>query len=229
MEAQWRKAQEEEAKDWKDKEQGSEKERWVSLLRRYPELRDGEAVLDVGSGPDGLVFYINANTKVAADPLMVSYLETIKDKRGVELISSKGEELPFKDSSFSSVFCINALDHTIDPFSILKEIRRVMKQPGRGFIHVFCYNAIEKLFFRLGYKDPNFYHHPHKLKPKDVINLVKRAGLNVTGVRIETVRPPVKHVLRQYPMFTFLRSLSYLLFRLSKRQLGLVVELRVDK
>ena len=74
MDTVWKKAQEAEVLDWKGRRIGSEKERWVSLLKKHPDFVKSNRILDIGSGPDGIVFYINGGLRVEVDPLMLSYI-----------------------------------------------------------------------------------------------------------------------------------------------------------
>lgn len=49
-------------------------------------------------------------------------------------VSADAHSIPFKDSVFEGVVCLNAFEHYRDPKQVVREIRRVLK-PG-GFIYV---------------------------------------------------------------------------------------------
>ena len=46
------------------------------------------------------------------------------------LVRSVGEFIPLKDSSVSVALCNSALDHTMEPEAVLKEIHRTLKKEG---------------------------------------------------------------------------------------------------
>ncbi len=227
----WRRAQRLELNSWRKERRESEKARWVEFLKKNPHLKGHETVLDVGSGPDGIIFYANGKRNVAVDPLMFSYLGFMPRRKGVHLVASIGENLPFKSNSFETVFCMNALDHTVSPESVLGEIRRVLKPGGTAVMHVYCYTAVDKFFFRFGYKDPNFFHHPHKMLPADVICFVGKSGMKMKRVEINNSRPPIRHFIRRREnlLLTLLRTSSYILYPLSKKMFGTSVVIEAIK
>lgn len=231
----WQRAQDAELADWKTKQLGSERERWKNFLNEHPSLGRHSKVLEVGCGPDGIIFYIQGNLKVGLDPLMNSYSEMVQNRADVFYIVGVGENIPFKENSFSSIFCMNAIDHTSSPANVLKEIKKILDSTGSAFIHVYCYPKIDKLFFKLsygfGYRDSADIFHPHKLSPSNVIELVKNAGFKIKVEEIKTFRPPIKPYLRTRKLLihTILRTIDYILFPLSKKQLGLSIYLELKK
>ena len=84
-------------------------------------------VLDIGAGLGWYEKIISSDIEYyGADPLC-DWLHP--DKR---LVQSIGEYLPFKDSSFDSVFIISSLDHVDNPSSVIEEAFRVL-HPGGMF------------------------------------------------------------------------------------------------
>jgi ubiquinone/menaquinone biosynthesis C-methylase UbiE len=51
----------------------------------------------------------------------------------VKIVQCDAEKLPFPNSSFDLIFCIDSLHH-MDPQKVLKEIRRVLKPRGKVII-----------------------------------------------------------------------------------------------
>jgi ubiquinone/menaquinone biosynthesis C-methylase UbiE len=105
-----------------------------------------QAILDVGCGPVGIVFFLEARKSVGLDPLVGEY-ERWNGYWGkqAELIQADGESMPLADESFDSVFCINVLDHTFNPNDVLREIHRVLKPGGRVVLHVDLDSPLRKL------------------------------------------------------------------------------------
>jgi ubiquinone/menaquinone biosynthesis C-methylase UbiE len=109
-----------------------------------------QSILDVGCGPVGIVFFLDARNSVGLDPLAGQYSQWngYWGKR-VNLIPAEGENMPLADNSFDSVFCINVLDHTFNPRGVLSEINRVLKPGGRVILHVDLDSPLRKLHKRL--------------------------------------------------------------------------------
>jgi SAM-dependent methyltransferase len=83
-------------------------------------------VLDVGCGiGDFLSFYKNS-IGVDINPLNIRNCR--KKKLTAYLID--GEKLPFIEESFESTILDNVLEHINDPYPILREINRVLKNDG---------------------------------------------------------------------------------------------------
>lgn len=97
-------------------------------------------ILDVGSGPYPV-------TGQVLDGVKIEF--THCDRRGFENFWANNnttplipievqdmEHLTYPDNTFDIVTCINALDHTVDALSAVKEMIRVCKP--QGWVHVDC-------------------------------------------------------------------------------------------
>lgn len=150
----WRKAQEYERGYWEG--QAAEIARgqanrldfyeWRAgeLSRRLREsgfgwLTDGKArVVEIGSGPIGVVSFFPGADRIAVDPLEPFYgsnaeLSALRDPR-VEYRAGTGEELPVEDGAADLVIMENCIDHTQDVDQVMREIARVLR-PG-GVLHL---------------------------------------------------------------------------------------------
>ncbi len=97
-------------------------------------------ILEVGSGPIGIVNYLKFGDRYAVDSLENFYrsnrtLTKLRDP-AVHYESSKGEKLAFKDKFFSLVILDNVLDHVHAPGKVLDEIRRVLSTDGLFYVAV---------------------------------------------------------------------------------------------
>lgn len=102
--------------------------------------RKGCKILEVGSGPIGIVSYLKWGERYAIDPLSDFYKENpqlvaLRDK-DVNYITGKGEEISFPDGFFSIVIIDNVLDHVSAPGSVLSEIQRVLADTGLFYIEL---------------------------------------------------------------------------------------------
>lgn len=105
-----------------------------------------QAILDVGCGPVGIVYFLEARRRVGLDPLAAHYAQWngYWGKRA-ELIQADAASMPLADESFDSVFCTNVLDHTFNPSGVLREINRILKPGGRLVLHVDLDSPLRKL------------------------------------------------------------------------------------
>jgi SAM-dependent methyltransferase len=100
---------------------------------------DGKT-LEIGSGPIGIVNFMEGGDRYAIDPLEHFYCTrpTLVALRrpGVTYLDGTGERLPFERGSFSLVIIDNVIDHTYAPERILREIRRVLAPDGYLYLSV---------------------------------------------------------------------------------------------
>jgi len=99
----------------------------------------GLSLADVGSGPEGILHYIEgASHRVAIDPLMTDYINAgyHVSKGGVMPVTAKAEDLRKVKDRFDVVFCLNCLDHCIDPAKAIAQIASIIKPGGELVICV---------------------------------------------------------------------------------------------
>ena len=109
------------------------------LQRVCPELRRG-TVLEIGSGPIGIVNFLNWNERIAIDPLEGFYRQQPALIRlrtaGATYLEASGERVPVPDASCDLVIIDNVIDHTYRPGRILDEISRVLRPSGHLYLCV---------------------------------------------------------------------------------------------
>jgi len=187
MRERWRKAQEYELDFWR-KHQASLPEHSGLMPRDLayvgPEIRAGDAVLEVGCGPMGTIYFAPGGLRVGIDPLARSYVESLEfSLRGVHLVQGLGERMPLRDALFDVVICANVLDHVDEPLATLHEMRRVVK-PGGALILVM--HIIPRwLIPARGALNRIDTGHPHHLTHADVKAMIGEAGLVETESNTE--------------------------------------------
>lgn len=121
--------------------------RWKAseLSRRLQGIWNDKArnecrILEIGSGPIGIVNFLEWGDCYAIDPLEAFYREspilTKLRRREVTYLEGTGEKLPFVDGVFSLVIIDNAIDHAKEPREILEEIHRVCGRDGLLYLAV---------------------------------------------------------------------------------------------
>jgi SAM-dependent methyltransferase len=119
------------------------------LERIRPLPRDAR-VLEVGSGPHGLIFFFGASRGVGVDPLAVQYRPLFAGWQGrAPTIAAEGEALPFPSGAFDVVLCDNVIDHAERPAAIVDELARVLAPGGLLYfavnVHHPVYGAASRL------------------------------------------------------------------------------------
>lgn len=100
-------------------------------------------VLEVGSGPVGLVSGLKAARRVALDPLcdFFSTQPELTEHRDpdVEYVCSQGETIPFDSESFDLIVIENVIDHVQNARGVMDEIYRVLKKDHWLYLSVNCH------------------------------------------------------------------------------------------
>ena len=109
-------------------------------------------------------------------------------------VSCLGEDLPFRDRAFDSVFSFNVIDHVMSPDRFVAELARVTRPGGRIVLGVYTHprlfalvrTALERLapFFRE-------VAHPFFFTCQSLVQLLRHHNLHVD--RVARVYAP-KHV-----------------------------------
>lgn len=186
----WEVTQEAERRYWQSWIDSESKERqkalrsywrwYLDFVAQYVPLKRENRILDIGSGPDGIINYVNADQRFALDSLMDFYSSNFE--LSPEVVWKKGvmENIPFTDGYFDIVFTTNTLDHTWQPEKGLREIRRVLKNGGFLVLTVNCCGPLHKLYRlfkeKIGRADK---YHPHTFSPNEVIRLISDVGFTM--------------------------------------------------
>jgi SAM-dependent methyltransferase len=160
------------------------------------------SVLDAGSGilPYKFLFSNNCNKYFAVD---------IKPEDGLDCVADL-QSLPFKQDKLDTVFCSQVLEHTQNPYAVLKEFYRILKTDGNLILsvpHLSCYHEL-----------PNDY---YRFTSNGISFLLTKAGFRITEVQecgsfFSFIGHLFSHIiLGLVGRFTFLRSplfsINYLL------------------
>jgi SAM-dependent methyltransferase len=115
-------------------------------LSRHLQINNESRVIEVGSGPHGLIFGFDANAGVGIDPLAVEYKRLFPSLQQRALtVAAIGEALPFANDSFDLVLSDNVIDHATRPLAIVDEIFRVLRRGGVMYFTVNVHHPIYEL------------------------------------------------------------------------------------
>jgi ubiquinone/menaquinone biosynthesis C-methylase UbiE len=165
----------------------SEMEKRLSLHLREDQKKEAK-VLEIGSGPIGIVSFMKWGGRYTIDPLEDFYklnpvLSHLRNP-AVHYGQGKGEKLPFEDGFFSLVILDNVLDHTHEASKVLNEIYRVLSKNGILYLAVnlhtswgaFLHNIMSRLLIDRG--------HPYTFTVKSIRDFVRRHQFNVLSESI---------------------------------------------
>lgn len=115
---------------------------FLDLMAKRWQLNQYQSILDIGAGQcywtKLLVPYMKPNARITAldsDPKWSKGSKAIQShfkklNATIEFIKGDAHDLPFEDNSFDVVTCQTLLIHVKKPFSVLQEMKRVVKNDG---------------------------------------------------------------------------------------------------
>jgi SAM-dependent methyltransferase len=118
-----------------------QREWMISCFRRtgwsMSELNSA-SIVEIGSGPLGMIEYLTGRRKEAFDPLVPHYFKLFhKAQSGrVRYYSDLGQLLARGKARFDLGICFNVLDHTTDPRGLLAAYMSLIKRDGRFLFQV---------------------------------------------------------------------------------------------
>jgi SAM-dependent methyltransferase len=149
-----------------------------------PEIADGSSrVLEVGSGPIGVIGFFPATERVAVDPLEDFYSSkpALVASRNPEVSyrQGAGEALPVDDGHYDLVMIENCIDHCRDMDAVMTGIRRALRPQGYLYLTVnarcrpgyYMHRALSRLEI-----DPG---HPHTFTQARVRCFLRDSGFDV--------------------------------------------------
>jgi len=121
------------------------KNSFVSKMMFLNEGVPDSSVLDIGCGPLSLLLRVPVKRGVALDPIHYGDLEEEYDKKGIQRLVKRGEDLTVEDGMFDEAWIYNCLQHVEDPTKIIENALTVSKvvrifewthiKPYKGHLH----------------------------------------------------------------------------------------------
>jgi SAM-dependent methyltransferase len=152
-------------------------------------LTSGEArIVEVGSGPIGVVTYFPGTERVAVDPLAAEYarnavLSELRDS-GVDYRAGVGEKLPCPSDAYDLAIIENCIDHVQDVSGVMGELVRVLRRGGVLYLTVNNRTRwgylVHRLLSRLRI-DPG---HPHTFTPDRTASLIEGRGFRIVDFTV---------------------------------------------
>ena len=147
-------------------------------------LLDGSSrIVELGSGPIGVIGYLPGRDRVAVDPLnrFYSTSEHLTRLRNPEVtyLASQGEDIPLETGAYKLVIMENCIDHTQDPEQVMSEIIRLLEPGGTLYMTVNARSRLgywtHRLLARLEL-DPG---HPHTFTEQRFESFVRSHSFDI--------------------------------------------------
>lgn len=119
------------SRDWK----ALKIERLLDLAHRPHPIK----MLEIGTGSGGIAHYFAMHPQLRCNVTAVDVVDNRLVRDGYEYLEVESVELPFADTSFDVVITNHVIEHVGDSSAQhrhLKEVRRVMKPDGVGYLAV---------------------------------------------------------------------------------------------
>lgn len=145
------------------------------------EITQETRILEIGSGPAGILTHLNSQKRFAVDPLERFYCvqKACKEYRDpqVKYSSAQGEYLPFIDNCFDFLIIDNILDHCEDIDLFFQEAGRVLVPNGviylRNFTHT-LWGVVLARFLEIFKIDRG---HPYNFTKSDLEKILQKNSL----------------------------------------------------
>jgi len=174
-----------------------------------PNQKGEDLLLDVGCG-DGRYLVSSTNNKgffsIGIDPNNEVSLVPAKKKirqAGLDpfLIKSVGESIPIQRSIISVVLCNSALDHTLDPEKVLKEIYGTLRENGTLVVWQGVYRSVHS-----SHKTAEYETHLRTFTANDLVGMLNNSGFSITssiflGCDLVPYSEANKSILSKIPKF----------------------------
>ncbi len=172
----------------------SESQRWKAATKAskvYPfidRFSKNDYVLDIGCGV-GIELNITstkADFSVGTDidvKNLITARSFLKQKSKIDFVRADIHFLPFKDEAFSKILCFDVIEHLRFPDRAVKEISRIVKTDGEGYIRLpNKWTVHEGLLRILALSKPSKglwnVRHVSFFSLKDIIHLFSRHGFS---------------------------------------------------
>lgn len=151
-------------------------------------LADGDArMVEVGSGPIGILTYFPAAERIAVDPLAEEYArsQTLCELRNPEVTYRKGvgEELPCPDEHYDMAAIENCIDHVQDADAVMRELVRVLRPGGILYLTVNNRTRVGYWVHRLLSRLRIDRGHPYTFTPRRTAKLLERHGFKIVELQ----------------------------------------------
>lgn len=141
-------------------------------------------ILDVGCGTSPIAFMYKNLTGIDIDPRKIEFMEAKADYN--QFFTMSAENIQFPDSTFSTVLCIEVIEH-LDSRKMMSEISRVLKDDGLLIVATPDYSKILwrsiEAIYNILLPEAYACDHSHGTNPLQVFRLAKKNNLELLEIK----------------------------------------------
>lgn len=134
---------------------GTERFEWV--YANFFKQDHDQKILEIGCGEGSLLALLSRENQVHGVDISSSGVEKTRQK-GIpcHLADASNERLPFEDSFFDVVICLETIEHVENPHRMIWEIKRALKENGRLLISIPSYKILHPYIYPGLFSKDNF-------------------------------------------------------------------------
>lgn len=160
----------------------------------------GARIVEIGSGPIGIVTFLKSGERYTLDPLEEFYAsdETLSKMRNPEVKYGKGggENIPFASQHFDLVILDNVLDHVHEASRVLQEIHRVIAVNGLFYFAVNIHTSWGGSLHRILSKLKIDRGHPYTFTLESIRELLGKHGFIINAEFVNSYKEAKAEDLR---------------------------------
>lgn len=149
----------------------------LNLFKFAPHVSSSDTVLDFGCGDGSLLSLLPAARRIGIEPN--PHARAAAAEKGLEVAATPAD---LADDSIDVAVSNHALEHVLDPYGALVELRRILRPGGRLVI---CVPAEDWRWMRR-WQPGDWNHHLFAWTPRTLGNLLEEAGFEIERVEILT-------------------------------------------
>jgi len=155
-------------------------------------LDKGKRILDIGCSKGELGLLVREKFEEIYGVDISEFALKIAEKNGVitQKVNLNYENLPYENNFFDAIVCLDVIEHIINPFHLLAEIKRVLKPQGVLILTTPNFRKIKNILYLLVIgkfpktsTDASFWDggHLHYFTFKDIKWLLKCHGFSIVS------------------------------------------------
>lgn len=150
------------------------------LLKTRIQLKNGERILDAGTGPAGIQMILSKQSVVAIDPLLDMYEKLDHfDPSFYPWTSFRRSAIESmqEEASFDHVFCLNVINHVVDIEQACDRLCAALRPGGTLVMSIDChkYSWAKRVLKSI----PLDILHPHQYNLEEYIALLSKRGIRI--------------------------------------------------
>lgn len=148
----------------------------LELIRQMDTDKCPKLEIGVGTGR----FAVELETEYGVEPSL--NMSSFASKRGVTVINAVGEELPFKDKVFGTIFIITTLCFLNSPAAVFSECRRVLYEKGELILAFIEKSSFLGRFYESRKNENKFYRDALFYTTEEVVEMLSKKGFSDIAV-----------------------------------------------